>query len=163
MRKLRTRQHVIEDLSYNFVEKQVLLGFCTFERYTMRQYSYDGHVFTFDETGQTEDGIFFIQVKATDHLRFSKQKNGYILKLDKRDLELWLDEDMPVVVVLYDAQNDTGFYLDLEAYFRENRFLLKDMHKFMRVYIPADNHFTPESVKNLRINKNDKYGYHKRF
>ena len=78
MRKLRTRQHVIEDLSYNFVEKQVLLGFCTFERYTMRQYSYDEHVFTFDETGQTEDGIFFIQVKATDHLRFSKQKNGYM-------------------------------------------------------------------------------------
>ncbi|TAK32563.1 MAG: DUF4365 domain-containing protein, partial [Saprospiraceae bacterium] len=126
MRKLRTRQHVIEDLSYNFVEKQVLLAFCTFERYTMRQYSYDGHVFTFDEKGQTEGGFFFVQVKATDHLTFSKKNQGYELALEKRDLELWLGEKQPVLIVLYDAPNDKGYYIGLEEYFRENRILLRD-------------------------------------
>ena len=47
MRKLRTRQHVLEELSFNFTEKQVLLASHQFIKQTDRQYSYDGTIYTF--------------------------------------------------------------------------------------------------------------------
>ncbi|HFA49011.1 MAG TPA: DUF4365 domain-containing protein [Bacteroidetes bacterium] len=163
MRKLRTRQHVIEDLSYNYVEKQVLLANGIFERYNFRQYSYDGHIFTFNPKGEMEGGFMFVQLKATDKLKFSTKNNGYILQLDKRDLDLWIAEKLPVIVVLYDAENDLALYIELETYFKENRILLKEINKFMRVFIPKENVFTFGIVDKIRTIKNKTYADNKRF
>ncbi len=163
MRKLRTRNHKIEDLSYNFVEKQVLLADAIFERYNFRQYSYDGHIFTFNPKGEIEGGFIFVQLKATDNLKFSAKHNGYELKLDKRDLDLWVTEHLPVIIVLFDAKNDEAYYVELESYFKENRILLKEINKFKLVFIPQENVFTFGAVKQLRILKNNTYAYNKRF
>ncbi len=79
MRKRRTRQHQIEDLSYNFVEKHVLDAFCIFKRFIGREYGYDAEIETFNRKGEVESGTLFVQVKASDHIKYSKKQNGYKL------------------------------------------------------------------------------------
>ena len=54
-RKRRTREHVIADLSVNFVERQVLLCGHTVER-VRADYGYDLLLSTYDPKGEVETG-----------------------------------------------------------------------------------------------------------
>jgi Domain of unknown function (DUF4365) len=154
MRKRRTRQHQIEDLSYNYVEKQVLEAFCTMERFFQGDYGYDAYVRTFNEAGEVENGEFFIQVKATEKLNYSRKHKGYELALEKRDLELWLNEKSPVIVVLYEASTNRGFFINLQVYFDENRLILRHIGKYKQVFIPTKNAFVPDVIREIRMLKN---------
>ncbi len=155
MRKRRTRQHQIEDLSYNYVEKQVLLAFCMLRKYDFRDYGYDGTITTFHENGEIETGIIYVQVKATEKLAYSKKGTGFSLPLAKRDLELWIYETSPVVVVCYDASTDEGYFVELHSYFQKNRLTLRNINKTMTVFIDPANKFGPDAVSKLRVLKND--------
>jgi hypothetical protein len=66
--KLRTRAHVLADLSVNYVERQVLLCGCSIQR-IYSDYGYDLMMSTFKSNGEIEGGNVFFQVKATDSLR----------------------------------------------------------------------------------------------
>ena len=158
MRKLRTRQHVLEDLSYNFVEKQVLLGFCTYIRYAHREYSYDASISTFDDRGELEPENILIQVKATEHSKFSKKHQGYELALDTRDIELWLEEVWPVLLIFYDGVKDLGYFIELHEYFKENRLVLEELNKTKTIFISPKNVFRPQTVKEYRNKKNQIHG-----
>ena len=52
MRKQRTRGHIIEDLGFNHVERQILYVGFTVHRYTHNDYGYDGLFHTFNERGE---------------------------------------------------------------------------------------------------------------
>jgi len=160
MKKTRTRQHFIEDLSYNYAEKQILLARCTLQRY-LPDYSYDASIHTYNERGEIENGEIYLQLKSTDNINFSEKRNAYTFDLSKRDLELWLYNILPVVLVLYDAKTDQGYYLELKEYFRKNELVLGKINKFIRVFIPIENVFSIKCVKNLRTLKNAKYGLYK--
>ena len=58
MKKLRTRQHIIEDLGLNHIEKQILLSGNVLNRNSGSDYGYDGMVDTFDEQGQVSDSRY---------------------------------------------------------------------------------------------------------
>jgi hypothetical protein len=107
MPKRRTREHVISDLSINFVEKQVLLAGFVAERQIF-DYGYDLQVTTFDDVGEVEPGHLFVQVKATDHLHRSPY-GEVLLRVERRDLERWCREWIPVLLVLYDAREDKAY------------------------------------------------------
>ena len=47
MRKQRTREHIIEDLGFNYVERQILYAGHIIQRFTQNDYGYDGIVYTF--------------------------------------------------------------------------------------------------------------------
>ena len=64
-RKRRTREHVIADLSINHVERQALLAGYTVNEW-LSDYGIDLVLSTYTEEGETESGIIFLQVKATD-------------------------------------------------------------------------------------------------
>lgn len=157
MRKTRTRQHFIEDLSYNYVEKQTLLARCTLQKY-LPDYSYDASIHTYNDLGEIENGEVYVQLKSTDKINFSKKRNAFTFDLSKRDLELWLYNILPVILVLYDAKNDIGYYIELKEYFQENKLVLGKINKFIRVFLPEENVFTIDGVKKLRNLKNRKYG-----
>jgi len=56
------------------------------------------------------------------------------------DLELWLREPMPYILVVYDAQADVAYWLYVEAYFaRLQDFNLDRMGRTVTVYIPKAN------------------------
>lgn len=153
MKKQRTRQHVIEDLGFNNVEKQVLLGGCIIQRY-FSDYGYDGEIQTFDENGFYETGYALFQLKSTDKSKFVEQQNAFAFDLSKRDLELWLYEKVPVLIILYDATTDTSYFIELQEYFKKNKIELQNIGKFVRIYIPFTNVFNTEAVQFVRQLKN---------
>lgn len=157
MRKRRTRQHFIEDLGFNYVEKQALLGNCTLER-KKHDYGIDAEMLTFSENGEVENGYIYFQLKSTDKPKYLKKKNAIAFDLDKKDLEYWLVENNLVFIVIYDVQKDIAYNLDLQKYFKENRILLKNINKFIRVYIPINNKFRVDEVINIRNYKNSLNG-----
>jgi len=156
MRKRRTRQHFIEDLGFNYVEKQALLGRCTLEQ---KKYDYgiDAEMVTFSENGEIENGYIYFQLKSTEKPKYLKKKGVIAFDLDKKDLDYWLMESHPIYLVLYDVKLDVAYILNLQKYFSENRILLKNINKFIRVYIPKDNKFTVEVVQRIRNDKNIAY------
>jgi Domain of unknown function (DUF4365) len=150
MKKRRTRQHIIEDLGLNHIERQILLSGNVLRRFSDNDYGYDGMIDTFDEQGQAHNLQLMIQLKSTDVIQQSPQNGGFNVDLSKRDLELWLKSVLPVLLILYDAQLEIAYFIDLQTYFNENRLLLKNVRKFVRIYLPPQSIFNTQSIKALQ-------------
>ena len=155
MRKRRTRQHILEDLGFNHVEKHILLAGNILRRFSQNDYGYDGMLDTFNENGEADNLSFMIQLKSTDNINFSQSNMAYTLDLSKRDLELWLNSLHPVLIILLDAKKDVAYFVDLQDYFKENRILLKNVRKFVRIYLPQNGIFNEKAVRDLQILFND--------
>ena len=110
---------------------------------------------TYEENGEVEIGGIHIQIKSTDKIKLLKTRKEFAFDLSKSDLEFWLSTHFPVVIILYDAKNDVGYFLYLKNYFHENKILLREINKFIRIYIPPENKFDQEAVYNLRAIKNN--------
>ena len=76
LRKLRTREHVLADLSVNHLERHVVLCGCSIQR-MHSDYGYDRIMSTFDVNGEIEPGVVFVQVKATDNLPRKRTAKPY--------------------------------------------------------------------------------------
>ena len=114
-RKRRTREHVIADLSANHVERQALLCGYSVER-RAHDYGIDLVLFTYDANGEVENGEVLLQLKATDHLKTVSGGEQVVFRLERADMLAWLHEPMPVILVVYDAAQDTGYWLYVQAY-----------------------------------------------
>jgi hypothetical protein len=154
MRKRRTREHIIEDLSFNHVERQILYAGYVFYRYSQNDYGYDGSITTFNEQGEIENLVMHCQLKATDKLKIASDRTAYTFDVSKRDLELWLQNPVVVLFLLYDAQKEVAYYLDLQDYFLKDGILLEKIRKFVRIYIPFGNIWNRQAIIELRHLKN---------
>jgi hypothetical protein len=115
LRKRRTREHILEDLSIHHVEGFVLPEGHTIQRVD-HDYGYDLFMFTFDARGYAERGLVFLQVKAAEALQ--PVGTDYVFDLDVRDYNLWIREEMPVILILFDAGRQQAFWLPVQNYFR---------------------------------------------
>ncbi len=147
VRKRRTREHVIADLSANHVERMVLLCNFSVERIT-HDYGIDLAIITYAESGEVENGQISIQLKATDHLTALEDRDAVTFAVQRADLELWLHEPMPCILVVYDAQADVAYWLYLQAYFAQlEGFRLAQMGESVTVYLPRNNVLNPEAIR----------------
>lgn len=117
MRKRRTREHIIADLSVNHVERLVLRCGWTVER-TRFDYGIDLDMHTYSSRGEVENGKVRFQLKATDVLKKSADGSFLAVRLEWRDLLFWVNELEPVILILYDAQGDKAYWLYVQDYFR---------------------------------------------
>ena len=108
MKKLRTRQHIIEDLGFNHIEKQILLSGNVLRRFGDNDYGYDGMIDTFSAEGEAENLSFKFQLKSTDNMELSHQKAGFAFDLSKRDLELWLKNAHPVLLIHFRGEDSSS-------------------------------------------------------
>jgi hypothetical protein len=115
-RKRRTREHVLADLSANQVEKQALRCGYTAERVRF-DYGIDLVVQTFNHRGEVESSRILFQLKATDRITTLVSCNAVSCRIDRAALAHWLEEPFPVVLVLYDARMDTGYWLYVQQHF----------------------------------------------
>ena len=82
-RKRRTREHVLADLSANYVEKQALL--CSFAVGREGQdYGIDLTVQTFNRRGEVENGRLLFQLKATDRLKVIAGGAAVVCRIELR-------------------------------------------------------------------------------
>jgi len=154
VRKRRTREHVIADLAVNYVERQVLLCGYTAERIAF-DYGYDLFLFTFDPSGQPEHGEIRVQAKATDKVTKGDYGSRLTVRVSRAHVAHWVCDKWPVVLVLYDAQNDAAYWVDVKHYFNELRgFNIFAAGQTITVNIPRQNVFDVSAVEQLAAAKN---------
>jgi hypothetical protein len=117
-RKRRTREHIIADLSVNHVERHVLLCGYTVERHR-HDYGLDLLLSTYDQNGEVENGDVRLQLKATDHLQVTADGEAIVFRVQRSDLQAWIHEPMPVILVVYDALVDTAYWFYVQAHFEK--------------------------------------------
>jgi hypothetical protein len=152
--KRRTREHIIADLSSNFVERQVLLCGFTAERF-YSDYGIDLTIRTYNEHGEVEDGFIFVQLKATERLKQLKKDGTIPWRIDARDLQAWLNEPLPYVLIVYDVQKNVAYWLYIQAFFAQKaEFDIKKIGQSVTVHLQPINQVNPESVKKFAQYKN---------
>ena len=114
-RKTRVRKHVIADMSLHHLA--YIIVSCTFTiEPTRADYGYDLSIFTFDTTGQYENGNMFVQLKATDNLRLDPATCELKFRISKRDILTWENEPFPVYLVVFDAAGGKAYWIYLQHY-----------------------------------------------
>ena len=147
-RKQRTRQHVIADLSVHHLEGFILNAGHTAQRLSS-DYGYDLVMFTYDGQGYREPGSVFIQLKASDVM--DEVGTNFVFDLDVRDYNLWMREQTPVILVLFDATRRRAFWLPIQEYFRDQG-TRQPRHgaKSVRVRIPIRHRVNPAAIVKMR-------------
>jgi hypothetical protein len=153
-RKRRTREHVLADLSANYVEKQALLcGFAV--SYVHPDYGIDLTVRTFNRRGEVENGWIPFQLKGTDRIKVINGGRAVICRIERADLRHWLNESQPVMLALYDARADLAYWLFVKGYFEAlPRFDLSRAPERISVRIPRTNVLDRRAMKTLARLKN---------
>jgi hypothetical protein len=147
-RKQRTRQHVIADQSLNYVERFIIDAGHTAQRLAP-DYGYDLILFTYDDQGYAEPGVAFLQLKAAETL--TPSRSDYVYDLDIRDYNLWLYEDVPVFLVLFDAMRRRAYWLHVQGLFRKGQALRpKKGAKTVRVRVPRRQTICRRGVEAMR-------------
>lgn len=116
-KKRRTREHVIADLSANHVERHTLLAGFTAER-RVHDYGIDLTISTYDANGNVENAQIHVQLKATDHPKWVEQGRMIACRIERADLRAWLNEPMPVILVVYDVTVDVAYWLYVQEHFQ---------------------------------------------
>jgi len=151
-RKRRTRAHIIADLSINHVEKWVLQCGWTVQRFSP-DYGLDLLMTTFDRRGEIENGDVRLQIKATDSIKELAKDKVIALRLEWRDMVYWLNEPLPVILVLYDAKSDRAWWLHLNETLRgEGRKVAKRAN--LTVSFPLANVLDTKAVRRFRKLRN---------
>jgi hypothetical protein len=153
-RKLRTRGHVLADLSVNHVERQALLCGFSVER-TQHDYGYDLTMETYNDIGEFEPGLVYIQVKATDRLPLLAGGKTISWPVSRRDLKLWLEETYPVILVVYDGQKDRAYWIHIQAYLLGLATPeLFAQGESLNVHIPIRSRLNPRALRAIAHTKN---------
>ncbi|MDQ3842888.1 MAG: DUF4365 domain-containing protein, partial [Bacteroidota bacterium] len=85
-------------------------------------------------------------------------KDSVTFDVDTRDLNLWLNQFDPVLLVIYDAQNDKAYWLDIQEYFKSITLSKKQKaQKSFRVHVSRTNKVNIRSMKKIAQIKNDRY------
>ena len=152
-RKRRTREHVIADLSVHHVE-----GFIRKEGHTAQRlgsdYGYDLFVTTYDAQGYVEAGVICLQLKAAESL--PSVGHDYVFDLDLRHYNLWMQEKMPVILVLFDASRRRASWLCVQDYFNEDVARRpKKGTKTVRVRVPVRQVVNQRAVAKWRDRKEE--------
>jgi hypothetical protein len=153
-RKRRTRQHIISERSEIYVQSCALRCGFSIERIE-RDYGIDLLLFTHNENGEIENGNVFIQLKASDSVKLLKDRQTIAFSLSRADLELWLREPMPYILVLYDARADTAYWLYVQAYFeRKTGFDIRKAGEKITVYIEKSRLLDEDAMRKFASFKN---------
>jgi hypothetical protein len=154
-RKLRTREHVLADLSVNYVEKQALL--CGFSAVRVHpDYGIDLTVETFNRHGEVETGWLFFQ-KATDRIKDVHRGQALSCRIERAHLRHWLRESQPVILALYDGRADAAYWLLVSRTFEELAgFDPGRSGERLSVSIPRRNVLDSKAMKTLARWKNEK-------
>ncbi len=155
-RKLRTREHVLADLSVNHAERQVLLRGFAVNRLE-KDYGLDLMMFTYNDQGEIENGHVFFQLKATDALDILADAKTIPCRIELADIQLWERESMPVILVLYDGQKDRAYWLYVQQYLEEKSITFEDFSEEqvqVTVRIPLRNRLGRKAIEQFRAFRN---------
>jgi Domain of unknown function (DUF4365) len=151
-RKLRTREHVLADLSVNHVERQVLLRGFAVNRLAS-DYGLDLQMRTYNDGGEVESGHVLFQVKATDSLQLLQDERTIVVRVEVADLKAWQDEWVPVILVVYDGKGDRAYWLYVQRYLDDKQVSGEDLlteQDRVSIRIPRKNRLNRTAIEQIR-------------
>ena len=146
--KRRTREHVIADLSVNFVERQILMCGCTAEK-IFHDYGIDLIMFTYNDGGVAEPGEVFLQLKATDKIKILKDGIRLSIPIERAHLKNWVKHWAPVILVVYDAKKDCAYWLYIQAAHQKKKFPVNSSKRVVPIHIPLANVLDTTAIKSF--------------
>jgi hypothetical protein len=146
-RKTRTREHVISDLAVHHVEGPILRCGFTAER-VLHDYGLDLYMTTYGAEGEAESGWVLFQVKATDHLTRTADGAAVICRIARPDLNRWMSETYPVILVVYDAPADMAYWLYVQAHFAAGRARI-GAGQTVTAYVPVANRLDEDAIRDF--------------
>lgn len=155
-RPLRTREHIIADLSVlHFQWIAANCGYVAEE--PDHDYGYDLVLFTYTQSGEIENGAVYFQFKATDVIDKYIMADGQTLsfRIERQHIELWRDEPMPVILVVYDAKGKQAYWLYAQRYFKSADFFMPDDQSHVNLHIPINHTVDAAAVEVFRAFKED--------
>jgi hypothetical protein len=106
-------------------------------------------MWTFNERGHVEPGSVFLQVKGAETLQAIG--SDHVFDLDVRDYNLWMLEEMPIVLVLFDGSRRRAYWLAVQDYFAEDVTRRpKKGAKTVRVRVPKRQAVNRRAVAKMR-------------
>ena len=145
MKKRRTREHIIADLSLNHAEQFVFRAGHVADR-VFFDYGYDLTIRTFDANGEIERDFFYLQLKASDSPLFVENGQAVSVRVEAGDLQAWREERVPVVLVFYDVGADMASWVHIQE-------MVNDAGR-VTVHLPITQRFDEAAVETLRQRKN---------
>jgi len=145
-RKRRTRAHIAEDLSENYLERLVLNAGHLLRR-PSRDYGVDVSMFHFSKNGELENGEVRFQLKATDSLKLVSNGQFATIRVKTGDIQYWSMELYPFILVLYDAANERAFWIEILDSLLESLDLDQDTET---IRIPISNQLSDEVIELFR-------------
>lgn len=154
-RKRRTRQHIIADLSVNHVERHALQCGFSVERIE-HDYGTDLILFTYDTHGEIENEQIYIQLKATETLRMLADGQTIAFAVERADLDLWVRQAMPHILIVYAADENKAYWLYVQAYVESLPGLtLQQTGRTVTVHLPKANEVNEAAIRRFAQYKND--------
>ncbi len=114
----------------------------------MHDYGIDLLLYTYDEAGEVENGEIRLQVKATEAIKTRSRRPVIPWRLEQRDVRFWLNELMPVILVVYDEREQKAYWLHVQAHFAS-----RSQWRFGRtvtVDIPTNQVLSQSAVRTFR-------------
>lgn len=152
-RKRRTREHVISDLSVNHVEYAALKCGFSIERIEA-DYGYDLQIYCYDNNGEFENGVIYLQLKSTDNIERYRRANGYSYSFEREHLKIWINEPMPVIIVLFDAVNEEAYWVYLQSFIKKTGIPTDSGKKTFTIHFSKNNVVDTEAVRKWQEYKN---------
>lgn len=149
LRKLRTREHVVADLSYNFLERKVLERGHWLDA-PINDYGIDATMFHHNLKGEIENGEVRFQLKAREQVGVSRDGTWISQRVEIKDLHYWYYELYPVILVVYDAGRNRAVWLHLQQYVSEHPAIMESDAATATVRIPAKNTLTIQAIDRFR-------------
>jgi hypothetical protein len=97
---------------------------------------------------RTASFIFYFQLKASDSPRVVTSRDSIALRLDWRDVVFWLNEWMPIILVVYDARRDIAWWLYLQEGLRNQiRERARRSTQRLTIYVPLANVLDSRAIR----------------
>jgi hypothetical protein len=152
-RKKRTRTHVIADLSFHHVGYFVVREGFTLEA-VEGDYGLDAWIITFAKSGEVENGMIYVQLKASDNI--VRKPGGIAFRVKKSDVDLWESEPMPVYLVLFDVAEERAYWMYFQRYAAANGISAATMkHNSVEVLFDEGQVVDETAVRQWRADKAD--------
>jgi len=110
-------------------------------------YGYDLHIYCYDDNGEFENGVIYLQLKSTDNIGKCRRTDGYSYSFENEHLEIWTNEPMPVIIVLFDAANEIAYWTYLQAFVRKTGIRTKSGKKTFTIRFSENNVVGTEDVR----------------
>lgn len=153
-RKRRTISHINADKSVNHVEYYALENGYAVETIS-KDYGFDLNIFTYNRKNEFENGTIYAQLKAKNKIKLVKNGKYISFPLDKKDLNLWCNELLPILIIVYDTVNKKAYWEYIQRYFQKlPGFDMKNIKTGKNILIPLTNIVTANSLNEIREIKN---------